>query len=57
MKFNILNIIKSQSVKYLGLIVDDKLTWQPHIQNLKTKLLKIIKTHKKLKYWQFKSVK
>ena len=42
--FNLLinsNIIpRSNTVKYLGVILDNKLTWQPHIDNISKKLSK-----------------
>ena len=41
--FNLLinsNIIhRSNTVKYLGVILDNKLTWQPHIDNISKKTL------------------
>ena len=44
--FNLLinsNIIhRSNTVKYLGVILDNKLTWQPHIDNISKKTLEML---------------
>ena len=47
------NIIveRSHHVKYLGLILDDKLTWREHISDLETKLIKILRSFKIMKQW------
>ena len=33
-------ILWSNTVKYLGVVLDNKLTWQPHIDNISKKLSK-----------------
>ena len=30
-------ILQKQSVKFLCVVIDDKLTWQPHIERMKNK--------------------
>ena len=44
--FNLLinsNIIpRSNTVKYLGVILENKLMWQPHIDNISKKTLKML---------------
>ena len=37
-QFNHNNIPLTNSVKYLGVILDNKLTWQPHIEQIRVKL-------------------
>ena len=53
--FNLLinsNIIpRSNTVKYLGVILDNKLTWQPHIDNISKKLSKCCSMFFKLRYY------
>lgn len=45
------HIKRSQSVRYLGIILDEKLSWKNHINDLETKLIKVIKAFKILKNW------
>lgn len=35
------NLQREKSIKYLGLTLDPKLTWEPHCKNLKNKLYKL----------------
>ena len=42
------NITSSDSVKYLGMIFDNKLCWKPHIDNLKKNCMKKLNIIKKL---------
>lgn len=38
---NNLSIQKSSTEKYLGLLLDDKLSWKPHIEHVKAKLVSL----------------
>ena len=40
--FNGTTILKSSSIKYLGLIIDDRLSWETHINDLCNTLVKYI---------------
>ncbi len=39
---NCIEIERVYENKFLGVIIDDKLCWKPHINNVKTKMSKII---------------
>lgn len=41
LKINNVTISRSDSEKYLGLILDDQLTWKPHIGKLRSKLVSL----------------
>ena len=49
LKIGLETIHQKCSTKYLGIILDDKLTWEPHIENLKTKLARTCYIFYKLK--------
>ena len=44
-------IKRTSSTKYLGMIVDDKLTWRKHIDNLVNSITKTSNAFKILKHW------
>ncbi|KAL0819437.1 hypothetical protein ABMA28_007542 [Loxostege sticticalis] len=45
-----LSIAKSSTVKYLGVLLDDQLTWKPHIELITSRIRKLIWVFKKLRY-------
>ena len=49
LKVNNLTLKQVTSVKFLGVIIDDQLTWEPHIEHLKTKLKSSIVVIKRIK--------
>ena len=49
LKVNNLTLKQVTSVKFLGVIIDDQLTWEPHIEHLKTKLNSSIVVIKRIK--------
>ena len=50
-KINHKEVEEKCSTKYLGTIIDNKLTWKPHIQYIKTKLSKSIGMISKIRYF------
>ena len=49
LSINGINIQRSPHVKYLGVIVDDKLNWHPQIYELEKRLIKTVKAFKLIK--------
>ena len=45
------NILLTNSVKYLGVILDNKLTWHPHIEQISVKLSRACGTIFKLRHY------
>lgn len=50
-------IERSHQEKYLGLLIDDKLTWQPHIDHLKSKLTSTLGALRKISHCLPKTIK
>jgi exonuclease III len=44
MRLNDINIERSSHVKYLGIVVDEKLNWRQHIEELEKNLVKTVKS-------------
>ena len=55
MKLGPEEIYQKHSTKYLGITLDDKLTWKPHIENLKSKLARTCYTFYKLRQYTTES--
>ena len=51
-----LDVEEKNTVKYLGTLIDNKLTWKPHIQHIKTKLSRAIGVLSKIRYFSTKNV-
>ena len=49
LKVNNLPLKQVTTVKFLGVIIDDQLTWEPHIEHLKVKLISSIIIIKRIK--------
>ena len=54
---NDITIYRSPQVKYLGLIVDEKLNWHQHINELEKTLVKTVKAFRLIKNWLPKKLK
>lgn len=55
-KYNNINITKTNEFKYLGIIFDNNLTWHLHLQYIKSKLVPLTGIFRKIsKYTPFKS--
>ena len=51
-----INVEEKNTVKYLGTLIDNKLTWKPHIQHIKTKLSRAIGLISKIRYYASENV-
>ena len=55
-KINNTNIEEKSTAKYLGTLIDNKLTWKPHIQYIKTKLSRATGIISKIRYFSTDNV-
>ena len=46
-----LNVLSEDNLKYLGVLLDNKLSWKPHVQRVKTQLSRACGILSKLKYY------
>lgn len=54
---NGVKINKSNQEKYLGLILDEKLTWRPHIENIKSKIIPLTGALRRISSYLPKQIK
>jgi len=45
------NIFPEDDLKYLGVLLDNKLSWKPHVQKVKTQLSRACGIRSKLKHY------
>ena len=50
------NISPNDNLKYLGVLLDNKLSWKPHVQKVKTQLWSAYGVLSKLKHYTTQSV-
>ena len=55
-KIDNIDVEEKSTVKYLGTIIDNRLTWKPHIQHIKTKLSRALGIISKIRYFSSENV-